>query len=143
MKSSKNLSLLAFLGTLGFLVGCISETESHLITTPPPPDRDTDPAVQEIVVVTEAQQIAAAAVAAPTNSYIVIQKPPAPHTPVDITDRPTSAHIWVAGHWIWQNTRYAWMAGQWVVPPYAGAKWVKPRTVSEDGAFRFYEGHWN
>jgi len=29
------------------------------------------------------------------------------------------------------------------LPPFPKAKWVNPRTESESGNFRFYEGHWN
>lgn len=81
MKTVKVLSLLAFCGTLGLLSGCVSESESHLVTTAPPPEPGTDPAVQQVVVVSAGQQVAAVAVAAPANSYIVIQEPPAPQAP--------------------------------------------------------------
>lgn len=143
MKTAKALSLLTFCGTLGLLTGCVSESESHLVTTPPPPAPVTDPAVQQVVVVSAEQQVAADAVGAPAHSYIVIQKPPEPQAPEGSPERPGSEYVWVSGYWTWQNNRYTWMTGHWIVPPYSGAKWVKPHTEPEADAFRFYEGHWN
>ena len=144
MNPSKIVTLLALCGTLGLLAGCATETESHLVTAPPPPAPGTAPAPPQVVVVTQSQPVVATAVVAgPVNSYIVVQAPPAPQAPEAIPARPSSAHVWVAGYWTWQNNRYAWMAGHYEVPPYSGAVWVNPRSESEAGAFRFYEGHWN
>ncbi|MDI1319344.1 MAG: YXWGXW repeat-containing protein [bacterium] len=143
MNITKNVSLFALCGALGLLAGCTSEPESHLVTAPPPPAPGTAPAPQQVVVVTQPQQVVATAyVPGAANSYVVLQAPPAPQAPEAIPARPSDAHVWVSGYWTWQDNRYAWMAGHWVVPPYAGAKWVNPRSESEGGAFRFYEGHW-
>ncbi len=131
----------ALCGTLFLLVGCATERESHLVTAPPPPTRSQTPAPQQVVVVTQPQQVVAVAPAG-VSSYVVMAAPPAAPAPVAIPARPSSQHVWVAGYWTWQNNRYEWMAARWEVPPYAGAKWVNPRTESESGNYRFYEGYW-
>jgi hypothetical protein len=145
MNKQKISSLLVLCGALGLLAGCTSDTPSHLVTAPPPPAPGTAPAPAQVVVVTQPQPavVATAVVPGAVNSYIVVSAPPAPQAPEAIPDRPSTQHVWVAGYWTWQNNRYAWMAGHWEVPPFAGAAWVNPRTESESGNFRFYEGHWN
>ncbi len=154
MKTQKITSLLALCGALGLLAGCTTEPTSHLVTAPPPPPPTATPGaviVPQQVVVTQPQQVVVAqpqqvvAVAAtPTSvaSYIVVQAPPAPQ-PEAVPAQPSSQHVWVAGYWTWQNNRYAWMAGHWEVPPYSTSVWIKPRSESEGGAVRFYEGYWN
>lgn len=143
MNPTKITSLLLLCTALTF-AGCASEPESHLVTAPPPAAPGTTPAPQQVVVVAQSQPVVAvAATPTSTNSYIVMQAPPAPQPPEAIPAQPSSQHVWVAGYWTWQNGRYAWMAGHWEVPPYHNAKWNNPRWESEGNAFRFYEGYWN
>jgi len=124
---------------LTLLAGCATSPESHLVTAPPPPAPTSVP--QQVVVVAQPLQVAAPA-AVPVNSYIVVQAPPTPPPPEAVPERPSSRHVWIAGHWTWQANRYAWMAGRWEVPPYSTAVWINPRSEAEGGAFRFYEGYW-
>jgi len=149
MNSLKILVSAGALGAAAFLGGCASEPESHLVSAPPPPaptsPPGTVPATQSVVVTTPPQVVVTqppAGAPVGSTSYVVTQAPPAPQ-PEAMPPRPSSAHVWIAGYWTWQNNRYAWMAGHWEVPPYSGAAWVNPRTESESGNFRFYEGHWN
>lgn len=148
MHTLKIIFSLGALGVAALLGGCASETDSHLVSAPPPP-APTIPAgtvpVSQPVAVTQPAQVV---VTQPANgapavtSYVVTQAPPAPQ-PEAMPPRPSSAHIWIAGYWTWQNARYAWMAGHWEVPPSTSAVWVNPRWEPESGAFRFYEGHWS
>jgi hypothetical protein len=153
MKTPRLPLLLTTVSALGFLAGCATEPESHLVTAPPPAAPTATPgmapAPQQVVVtqpqqvvVAQPQQVVAVAAAPVGTSYIVTQAPPAPQ-PEAVPPRPSSQHVWVPGYWTWQNNRYAWMAGHWEQPPTSTAVWVNPRWEPEGGAFRFYEGHWN
>jgi len=154
MNPQKLSALVAVCGTLGFLGGCATEPDSVLVTAPPPaaPTTSAANASGQVVyntqqpqqmVVTQPQQVVTTGVVPGTvNSYLVVQAPPAPQ-PEAVPERPSTRHLWIPGYWTWQNSRYAWMAGHWEVPPFSGANWVNPRAVSEGGAFRFYEGYWN
>jgi hypothetical protein len=139
MKTRTASAAFAIGGALILLGGCASEPESHLVTNPPPtaptsaPMADSPQAPQVLV---PAQQVVPGGAVVP--SYVIAQAPP----PEAVPPRPSSAHLWVPGHWTWQNSRYAWMAGHWEEPPTAGAAWVPPRWEPEGGAIRFYEGHW-
>jgi len=47
-------------------------------------------------------------------------------------------YSWVGGYWYPYGGRYAWRAGYWARPPYAGAFWVGPRWYGH----RYYRGYW-
>ncbi len=146
MNSTKFTSIVAICGALGLLGGCASEPESHLVTAPPPA---APTGVQQVVVAAQPAQVVlapspqvVATTAVAGTSYIVMQAPPAPQ-PEAVPARPSSDHVWIAGYWTWQDSRYAWMAGHWEMPPSRGAVWINPRWQPEGGAIRFYEGYWN
>src|SRR5476651_18416 len=71
---------------------------------------------------------------------------PQPLTPAAsqeiIEERPSSQHIWIAGHWRWQEGRYAWIAGHWDLPPLANAVWVEPRWDRRGTGFVLAGGYW-
>lgn len=153
--NTKKLSLLGAAAALAAFAGCASDPDSHLVSAPPPPAPTVAPGAvpPATVYTTPAQQVvvaqpqavvtpATATTPATVTSYVVTQAPPAAQ-PEAVPARPSSSHVWVSGYWTWQNSRYAWMAGHWEVPPYTGAAWVNPRWEPEGGSFRFYEGHWN
>jgi len=149
MSIQKTTVLFATVGILAVLGGCASEPESHLLTAPPPAPT---PAGQMMVVtqpqqavVTQPQQVMVTQQTMPgtVNSYLVVQAPPAPQVAEAVPARPSAQHVWIAGYWTWRNNRYEWMAAHWEVPPYSTAVWIAPRSESEGGATRFYEGRWN
>jgi hypothetical protein len=149
MKPNKT-SVLALSATLALLAGCASQPESHMVSAPPPAAPTTTQAVvgpqPQQVIVTQQQPSQIVTTVAPsgaTTSYVVVQAPPAPQAAQAIPTQPSSSHVWIDGYWTWRNNRYEWMAGHWEVPPFAGARWVAPRSESQSGAIRFYEGHWN
>jgi len=141
MSLKKNTVLFATVGILAALGGCASEPESHLLTAPPP----TPTPAGQMMVVTQPQQaiVAQQTVPGTVNSYLVVQAPPAPQAAEAVPARPSAQHVWIAGYWTWRNNRYEWMAAHWEVPPYSTAVWIAPRSESEGGAIRFYEGRWN
>jgi hypothetical protein len=65
--------------------------------------------------------------------------PPPP--PLVAYARPVYArpgYSWINGYWYPAGSRYAWRAGYWARPPYAGAIWVGPRYYGH----RYYRGYW-
>ena len=51
---------------------------------------------------------------------------------------PGRGYIWVDGYYYPSGPRYAWRAGYWTRPPYAGARWCGPRYHGG----RYYHGYW-
>ncbi len=140
---------LAACGAIGFLAGCASEPESHVVSAPPPPPPATAPATVYTAPATYPTYSApapatVATVPSPTgaSSIVVMQAPPAAQQEVP-TARPTSDHVWIPGYWSWRNERYEWTAGHWEIPPRSGAVWVPPRWQPEGTSWRFYEGYWD
>ena len=77
--------------------------------------------------------------AAQVSIGIRIGPPPPPRVLRVQPARPGPEFIWIAGYWYPVGRRYRWHEGYWTRPPYAGARWIEPR--SEHG--RFYEGYWD
>ena len=59
-----------------------------------------------------------------------------------IEERPTSQHVWVSGHWRWQEGRYAWIGGRWDLPPRANVSWVEPRWEKQGNGYVLSGGYW-
>lgn len=59
-----------------------------------------------------------------------------------IEERPTVQHVWVSGHWRWQEGRYAWIAGRWDLPPRANVAWVDPRWEKKGNGYVLAGGYW-
>jgi hypothetical protein len=139
---------LALFGAIGFLAGCASEPESHVVSAPPPAPPTAVPAAvysqPATPVYTQTPAGTVAAVPSPTgaSSIVVMQAPPAAQQEVP-TARPSADHVWVPGYWSWKNDRYEWTAGHWEIPPRSGAVWVPPRWQPEGTSWRFYEGYWD
>ena len=73
----------------------------------------------------------------------VIKEPLQPAASQEIIDeRPSPSHLWVAGHWRWQEGRYAWIAGRWEIPPRANVMWVEPRWEKRGNGVVLAGGYW-
>jgi hypothetical protein len=59
-----------------------------------------------------------------------------------IEERPSAQHVWVSGHWRWQDGRYAWIAGRWDLPPRANVAWVEPRWEKKGHGYVLAGGYW-
>ena len=59
-----------------------------------------------------------------------------------IEERPSAQHVWIAGHWRWQEGRYAWIAGRWDTPPRANVVWVEPRWDRRGTGYVLAGGYW-
>jgi hypothetical protein len=149
--SARSLSVLGVCGAVGFLAGCASEPESHVVSAPPPPPPAmsapatvyTTPApASSTIYTTPSGQIAAMPSPVGASSVVVMQAPPVAQQEIP-TARPTRDHVWVAGYWTWRHDHYEWLAGHWEIPPRSGAVWVPPRWQPEGSSWRFYEGYWD
>jgi hypothetical protein len=59
-----------------------------------------------------------------------------------IEERPSSQHVWISGHWRWQDGRYSWVAGKWDVPPRPNLAWVEPRWDRKGNGYVLGGGYW-
>ena len=64
--------------------------------------------------------------------------PPAPPVVVYTPPCPGPEYTWIPGYYYPARSGYAWHAGVWSRPPYAGASWVGPRYYEH----RYYPGYW-
>ena len=63
--------------------------------------------------------------------------PPAvAYAPGPVYARP--GYTWIGGYYYPVGARWVWRAGYWARPPYAGARWVAPRSAGG----RYYAGYW-
>jgi hypothetical protein len=56
---------------------------------------------------------------------------------------PSAAYIWIDGYWNWDNQRYSWEAGRYVLPPQADVVWVAPRYDHDAQGYRYTPGTWS
>lgn len=73
-------------------------------------------------------------VPAPVAMYAA---PPAPLVTY-ATPMPGPGYTFVGGYWYPAGPRYAWHAGYWTRPAFAGAYWVGPHYATG----RYYGGYW-
>ena len=56
---------------------------------------------------------------------------------------PSPESVWVEGYWQWSGGRYAWVFGEWAIPPgKPPCAWVPARWTSDDRGWTFHEPHW-
>ncbi len=79
---------------------------------------------------------------AQTSPAPLLDKPLPPSTPDVVGDQPTPQHVYVSGHWRWQDGAYVWDSGHWELPPAPGADWVGPRWEKRDSGYVLDEGYW-
>jgi len=74
--------------------------------------------------------------------YVIVQQaPPAvivEHRPYP----PSEAYVWIDGYWNWDNQRYNWQGGRYVIPPQAGVVWIAPRYEKDTRGYRYTAGRW-
>jgi hypothetical protein len=146
-------------GALGFLAGCSTEPESHMVSAPPPPPptnratTTTTTTTAPVVGVSSPAVVVANPGYVTNNGYVqtaspvvsttvITQAPPALQQEV-VLAQPTPQHVWLPGFWTWRNDRYEWMAGHWELPPSSSTVWIAPRWEQQGNAYKFTEGYWN
>ena len=83
-----------------------------------------------------------APVAAVAVAPVFIAVPPPPLREEVIVARPSPAHVWIRGYWVWREGRHVWLAGHWERPPHPHAVWVAPRWERRREGYVFIEGCW-
>ncbi len=73
-------------------------------------------------------------------SVVVRQAPPALRVEV-MPPPPSAEHFWIAGHWRWENNRFAWVAGRWELHR-PGFVWVPEHWLHAGAEWHFAGGHW-
>jgi len=73
--------------------------------------------------------------------YVVAAPPPpAPYVaPGYVAPGYVPGYSWIGGYYYPAGTGWAWRAGYWARPPYAGGYWVAPRYYGG----RYYAGYWH
>lgn len=72
----------------------------------------------------------------------LLDKPLPPSTPDTVGDQPSPQHVYVSGHWRWQDGAYVWESGHWEAPPTPTADWVAPRWEKQENGYVLIEGYW-
>lgn len=54
---------------------------------------------------------------------------------------PRRGHVWVAGHWGWENCRHQWIKGSWLRER-RGYQYNPPLWVERDGRWHMECGTW-
>ncbi len=78
----------------------------------------------------------------PPEVSIQVHAPPPPERVETRPPQPSHGHVWISGHWRWQEGAYVWISGHWARPPGPGYAWVPARWVQREGAWYYREGHW-
>jgi len=79
-----------------------------------------------------------------TPGTVFVSKPPPPPKSETKTAPPSSGHVWVGGHWDWEESdkEWTWDEGTWEKPPTADAKWKEPSYDDNNGDNTYTPGHW-
>ena len=73
----------------------------------------------------------------------IVKEPLQPAASQEIVDeRPSPQHVWIGGHWRWQDGNYVWVASHWELPPSANASWVEPRWEKKGNGYVLAGGYW-
>lgn len=72
----------------------------------------------------------------------VVEKPLAPAANDAPGDQPSTQHVWVPGHWRWNEGAYVWETGRWEVPPAPNVAWFAPEWQQQNNGYVLREGYW-
>jgi hypothetical protein len=78
------------------------------------------------------------------RTVYVSSPPPSPKHETK-TSAPSSGHVWVEGHWDYNEAddNWEWEEGKWKVPPEKGSKWERPKYSEHEGGKSTYTpGKW-
>lgn len=76
-----------------------------------------------------------------TGVVYVRRGPPRPRVEV-IEVAPSPAHVWIGGHWGWQEREYVWVPGRWERPAAEYREWVPGRWARDRQGWFWIEGRW-
>ena len=73
----------------------------------------------------------------------MVDKPLSPAASDTPGEQPTPQHVWVPGHWRWQEGAYVWESGRWEIPPTPSVSWVPPEWQKQANGYVLKEGYWS
>src|SRR5215467_2681368 len=73
----------------------------------------------------------------------IVDKPLAPAAADIPGDQPSSQHVWVPGHWRWNEGAYTWETGHWELPPAPNMMWHAPEWQNQGNWYVLREGFWD
>lgn len=56
---------------------------------------------------------------------------------------PSSAYVWMAGHWNSEGGQWKWLAGHWDLPPTRSAVWISGHWIQGGSGWVWMNGAWN
>ena len=62
---------------------------------------------------------------------------PPPNKQEEAVQCPSPAHVFVEGHWVWRDSSYKWLPGQWTIPPGSSCTWTVWFGTASLGACRY------
>jgi hypothetical protein len=87
-------------------------------------------------------------VVVPSNGYsfaeVEVETAPPPPPAVVITrpPRPSTAYIWIDGHYVLSSGRWVWIVGRWELPPRRTQIWIEPNIRPRGPRWGYTPGHW-
>jgi hypothetical protein len=76
------------------------------------------------------------------NTRVFVRIGPPPIVVEQAVPAPGYGYAWRPGYHRWEGTRYVWVNGMWVRPPYRHARWVEGRWARERHGYYWIEGRW-
>jgi len=73
---------------------------------------------------------------------VVIGVPPPPPKLEGAPVVPAIGYVWRPGYWRWEENRYVWIAGAFIVPPQPRAVWVPGHWTPVGGGWVWAAGYW-
>jgi hypothetical protein len=79
----------------------------------------------------------------PAGPSATVAPYPPPPDRAEIPPRaPSTDALWLGGHWTWNGTKYAWIAGHYTARPTPTANWLPGYWQQEPGGWQWVHGHW-
>ena len=82
---------------------------------------------------------------ASADAPMIVQSPPlipATQPLENIPAQPAPGAVWIAGHYNFTGTSYAWEPGRWETPPAGMSAWVPPSWQPQGNGYVYVRGHW-
>jgi hypothetical protein len=76
------------------------------------------------------------------GEVVVTEVPPAPRHEV-IGVAPSTAHVWIPGHWRYRYHRWVWVPGYYEARPRPAAVWVPGHWDHTSRGWVWTPGHWD
>jgi hypothetical protein len=127
-KTTALLGAVALGASLFLYTGCALV----LVDNQPPPPRNPPPPPPsgEVVYIDE------------PHDEVDVEYAPPPLRHEEMSQRPSSHHVWVHGHWYWRDGRWAWVRGYWIRRPHDGSFWVEAHWDNRNGHYHYVAGYW-